>query len=98
MFSLIVGFAGPDVHVGHVPVLQSRFLEYTETELEVHYRGMNPDAVRRLMEFPAVIMHEGDDAPAGVFRIENIRETDREYVLQYYRSHLGRESMYWLVV
>lgn len=82
MFSLIVGFAGPDDHGGHVPVLRSRFLEYTETELEVHYRGMNPDAVRRLMEFPAVIMHEGDDAPAGVFRIENIRETDREYVLQ----------------
>lgn len=82
MFSLIVGFAGPDDHDGRVVVLQSRFLEYTETELVAHYGGMSPDAVRRLKEFPAVIMLEGDDVPAGLFKIANIQETDRNYVLE----------------
>jgi hypothetical protein len=82
MFSLIVGFAGPDAHDGRVAIMKSRFLEYTETELDTYYRGMNADAVRKLMEFPAVIMHEGDDAPARVFKVANIRETDKEYLLE----------------
>jgi len=82
MFSLIVGFAGPHDHDGRVGVKKSRFLEYTETELDTYYRGMNPDVVRKLMEFPAVIMHEGDDGPAGVFKITNIRETEKEYLLE----------------
>jgi hypothetical protein len=48
MFSLIVGFAGPDAHDGRVAIMKSRFLEYTETELDTYYRGMNADAVRKL--------------------------------------------------
>lgn len=82
MFSLIVGFAGPDDNDGHVTVMQSRFLEYTDTELQEQYRGIGPDAVRRLMEFPAVIMREGDDVPAGVFKITNIQESGKNYVLE----------------
>lgn len=82
MFSLIVGFAGPDDHGGCVDVMQSRFLEYTETELQAQYRGINPDAARRIMQFPAVIMHEGEDTPAGIFRITNIQEKGRNYSIE----------------
>lgn len=82
MFSLIVGFGGPDDHDGRVAVMQSRFLEYTETELQAQYRGINPDAARRLKEFPAIIMREGEDVPAGVFKITNIQESGKNYIVE----------------
>jgi predicted nucleotide-binding protein len=86
MYNLLIGYIGPDDTVNAVIVSASRFLEYTDSETQMRYRNLSPDAVRELKSFPALFMHEGYADGAFVASILNITSSGRDYRITFERN------------
>ncbi|MEZ9923682.1 TIR domain-containing protein [Vibrio breoganii] len=86
MYNLIIGYVGPTDNENEVVVSSSRFLEYTDSETQMRYRVLNPDAVREIKSFPALFMQEHYEDGAFIANIINITGHGRDYKITFDRD------------
>ncbi|MET6760400.1 nucleotide-binding protein [Pseudoalteromonas sp. NCIMB_1079] len=86
MYNLIIGYVGPSDSENEVVVSSSRFLEYTDSETQMRYRVLNPDAVREIKSFPALFMQEHYADGAFIAKIVNITGSGRDYRITFERD------------
>lgn len=86
MYNLIIGYVGPNDIENEVVVSVSRFLEYTDSETQMRYRNLSPEAVREIKSFPALFMQEHYADGAFVARIVNITSSGRDYRITFERD------------
>lgn len=79
MYNLFMGYIGPDETENEVTVSASRFLEYTDSETQMRYRTLSPDAVREIKAYPCLFMREHCEGGAFVGSITNITASGRDY-------------------
>lgn len=79
MYNLFMGYIGPDETENEVAVSASRFLEYTDSETQMRYRTLSPDAVREIKSYPCLFMREHCEGGAFVGSITNITASGRDY-------------------
>ncbi|MBE9076287.1 hypothetical protein IQ241_03075 [Romeria aff. gracilis LEGE 07310] len=83
MYNLFIGYAGPKDPDDSVEVSVSRFLEYTDDETRMRFRDLTGDAVRKIMDYPALFMHEHYEDGAFVAEITSIKEVGRSYKVEF---------------
>jgi predicted nucleotide-binding protein len=86
MYSLFIGYAGPNDPDDSVEVSVSRFLEYTDDETQMRFRDLTGDAARTILEFPALFMHEHYEDGAFVADISAIKQVGRAYKVDFRRN------------
>nr|WP_320051246.1 nucleotide-binding protein [uncultured Desulfuromonas sp.] len=86
MYNLFMGYIGPAETENEVTVSASRFLEYTDSETQMRYRALTPDAVREIKGYQALFMHEHCEGGAFVGRITNIVSSGRDYRVIFERN------------
>jgi len=86
MYNLIIGYVGPADSENEVVVSSSRFLEYTDSETQMRYRVLTPDAVREIKSFPALFMQEHFADGAFIANIINITGDGRDYRITFERD------------
>lgn len=86
MYNLFMGYIGPSETENEVTVSASRFLEYTDSETQMRYRTLTPDAVREIKAYPCLFMHEHCEGGAFVGSITNIVASGRDYRVIFERN------------
>jgi len=86
MYNLFIGYAGPKDPDDSVEVGVSRFLEYTDDETQMRFRDLTGDAARKIMDFPALFMHEHYEDGAFVAEITSIKKEGRSYKVGFRRN------------
>ena len=85
MYNLIIGYLGPNDIENEVIISASRFLEYTDSETQMRYRNLTPDAIREIKSFPALFMQEHYADGAFIANIVNITSSGRDYRITFER-------------
>lgn len=86
MYNLFIGYIGPDAAENEVTLSASRFLEFTDSETQMRYRVLNPDAVREIKAYPCLFMRERSEGGAFVANIVNIIPSGRDYRVTFERN------------
>jgi predicted nucleotide-binding protein len=79
MYNLFIGYVGAADEENEIEVSKTRFLEYTDSEVQVRYKDMSPQAVAELKAFPALFMQEGVTGGAFLGRIVGIKSQGSNY-------------------
>ena len=77
---------GPKEIESEVTISASRFLEYTDSETQMRYRNLDPDAVREIKSFPILFMQENYVDGAFVGTVCNIISSGRGYKVTFKRN------------
>jgi predicted nucleotide-binding protein len=86
MYNLFIGYAGPSDPTNPFQVSVSRYLEYTDSETQMRLRELTGDAVRTIMQYPALFLHERYEDGAFVGDITSIKGVGRSYEVSYTRN------------
>lgn len=86
MYNLFMGYVGSDETENEIAVSASRFLEYTDSETQMRYRTLSPEAVREIKAYPCLFMREHCKGGAFVGSITNITSSGRDYRIIFSRN------------
>jgi predicted nucleotide-binding protein len=78
MYNLFIGYLGPNETDSEIIVSASRFLEYTDSETQMRYRTLSPDAVSEIKTYPCLVMRENCVGGAFVANILELAVSDRD--------------------
>lgn len=79
MYNLFIGYIGAADEEKEIEVSKSRFLEYTDSEVQVRYKDMTPQAVTELKALPALFMQEEVAGGAFIGKITGIKSHGSNY-------------------
>lgn len=88
MYNLFIGYVGVQDEGDQVVVNAQRFLEHTDPETQIRYRNLKEDTIAKIMEYPALFMHEHCEGGAFVAHIKKIDivSHDNGYIVTFQRN------------
>jgi len=85
MYNLFIGYIGAADNDTEIEVSKDRFLEHTDSDVQIRYKSMSPQAVAELKTYPALFMHEGVAGGAFIGRITGIKTQGKNYIITFYK-------------